>query len=63
MFEGARAAGAEQGTYEDMEEEEEEGGRFRAFSGSARTLAGGAGAKNRRRLCNSSLLAVVWGRC
>ncbi len=45
IFEGARAAGAEQGSYEDMVEDEEEeggrGGRFKAFSGAARTLAGG----------------------
>ncbi|KAL4426516.1 hypothetical protein ABPG77_008374 [Micractinium sp. CCAP 211/92] len=41
IFEGARAAGAEQGSYEDMLEDEEGGHRFRAFSGAARTLAGG----------------------
>jgi hypothetical protein len=44
IFEGARAAGAEQGTFEDMEDEEG-GDRFRAFRGAARTLAGGRASK------------------
>lgn len=43
IFEGARAAGAEQGSYEDMMEDEEGGQRFRAFSGAGRTLAGAPG--------------------
>jgi UBX domain-containing protein 1 len=45
IFEGAKAAGAEQGSYEDMyDDEEHEGGHFKAFSGTARTLAGGEAA-------------------
>ena len=63
IFKGARAAGAEQGTDEDMlgdDDDDEEGGRFRAFSGSARTLAGGRGAGQRGAAAGAAL-QLLWG--
>lgn len=58
IFEGARAAGAEQGSYEDMLEEDEGGQRFRAFSGAARTLAGALGWQG---VASRQLVAMVQG--